>query len=433
MFARALISFSACIAIVMNSFQANAKTIVIGTGSGTVSKNSMDGLDSGDVLAILPGTYSGGDFSNLKNISIINNSGLVVFTGTVSLGSLRNTIISGTGAKNIFYGIQFNSLKARAFTTSGNFYGLRIYNCEFINVSEYILDASDNDAKYNGDTLSIKLYKTTLANLKMVKCGVLLQGFYGTPDKLTDIIDSIAIFNIKIDTTVANGQAVAAGAIYRMDFHDWKVNNFALNPALSGDIGLIHTSGNGRVYNIYRHGGRGYIWRQWNTGLNEVAESYIYNVIDLATNAYGFIDTRIDDSYFVGGNKVPFTTGGNIHILNNTIGNKSDDRYVTPVVILGQQGGYKTEVRNNLAFNIKGFMMNNNSGKNYDQNDSSSNLLFNSTQILDVLSDTIYCLIKHKKSPIVDKGTPVPFIKTDIGGVPRPHGDGFDIGARECL
>jgi hypothetical protein len=122
-----------------------------------------------------------------------------------------------------------------------------------------------------------------------------------------------------------------------------------------------------------------------------------------------------------------------MHIFNNTIGNKTDDRYVTPVVILGVQYGYKTEVRNNLAFNIKGFMMNNNSGSDYNQADSSTNLIFNGSQILDVLSDTIYCLIRHKKSAVVDKGTNIPFIKTDIGGVPRPHGDAFDIGARECL
>lgn len=410
-----------------------AKTIVIGNGSGLVSKISMDGLEAGDVLAIAPGTYAGGEFSNLKNICIINNNGLVVFTGTVSLNALNNTIISGTGAKNIFYGIKFSSFNKNAFATSGNFYGLRIYNCEFIHVDGNVLDVSDNGAVYTGDTSSIKLYKTTLANLRLSGSGIMLQGFYGTPEKLTDVIDSISIYNIKIDSTLTNGQEVAAGGIYRMDFHDWKVNGYNIKQNSTGDIGMIHTSGNGRVYNIYRHGGRGYIWRQWNIGLNGVGESYIYNVIDLATNAYGFIDTRIDNTYFTSSDKVPFTTGGNMHIFNNTIGNKTDDRYVTPVVILGGQYGYKTEVRNNLAFNIKGFMMNNNSGSEFDKADSSSNLLFNGSQILDVLSDTIYCLIRHKKSPIVDKGTNIPFIKTDIGGVPRPHGDAFDIGARECL
>jgi hypothetical protein len=393
----------------------------------------MEGLDSGDVIVITPGIYSGGEFSALKNISITNNGGLVVFNGTVSLASLKNVVISGNGSKKFFYGFQFNSVNGHAFSTHGNFYGLRIYNCEFINVNGNVLDVADNDAVYNGDTSSIKLYKTTLANLRMEKCGLLLQGYYGTPDKLTDVIDSIAIYFIKIDTTLANGQAVSAGAIYRMDIHDWKVNGFAFNKKLSGDVGLIHTSGNGKVYNIYRHGGRGYIWRQWNTGLNGLAESYIFNVIDLATSAYGFIDTRIDKSYFTDKNKMPYTTGGNMHVCNNTIGNKSDSVYVTHIVVMGEQGEYKTEVRNNLAFNIKGYMMTNNSGAQYDQADSSSNLLFNASQILDVLSDTVYCLIRHKKSPVVDKGTPVPFIKTDIGGVPRPHGDGFDIGARECL
>jgi len=418
--------------ILFSISNADGKTVVIGNGSGFVSKISMDGLEAGDVLAIAPGSYSGGEFSNLKNISIINNNGLVIFTGTVSLNALTNTIISGTGAKNIFYGIQFSSFSKNAFATRGNFYGLRIYNCEFLHVDGNILDVSDNGAVYTGDTSSIKLYKATLANLRLSGCGILLQGFYGTPEKLTDVIDSISIYNIKIDSTLTNGQEVAAGGIYRMDIHDWKINGYNINKNSTGDIGMIHTSGNGRVYNIYRHGGRGYIWRQWNIGLNGVGESYIYNVIDLATNAYGFIDTRIDNTYFTGGDKVPFTTGGNMHIFNNTIGNKTDDHYVTPVVILGGQYGYKTEVRNNLAFNIKGFMMNNNSGSEFNQADSSTNLIFNSSQILDVLSDTIYCLIRHKKSPVVDKGTNIPFIKTDIGGVPRPHGDAFDIGAREC-
>ncbi len=414
---------------------ANAKVVLIGNGSGMVSKTSMDGLSPGDILAIQPGSYSGGDFSNLNNIDIANNGGLVVFSGSISIAALKNITISGTGAKSIFYGIQFKSLKKNVFAATGNFYGLRIYNCEFIDVSGIILDISDNGALYNGDTSTIKLYKTTLANLRLSNCGLLLQGYYGTPDKLTDIIDSIAIFNIKIDTTLTNGMEIGAGAIYRMDFHDWKINGYCphLDPKDAFDVGVFTTNGNGRVYNIYRHGGRGYIWRQWNTGLNGVSESYIYNVIDLATNAYGFIDTRVDSSYFTGQNNLPFTTGGNMHIFNNTVGNKTDNRYVTPVVMLGGQFGYRTEVRNNLAFNIKGVMMNNNSGSNYSKFDSSTNLIVDASQILEVLSDTIFCLIRHKKSAVVDKGTNIPFIKTDIGGVPRPHGDAFDIGARECL
>lgn len=412
---------------------ASAKTIVIGNGGGFVSKISMDGLEPGDVLAIAPGIYNGAEFSHLNNVTIINNGALVVFKGTVSLSVLKNIIISGTGAKNIFYGIQFNSFSKNAFATRGNFYGLRIYNCEFIHVDGNILDVSDNGAVYNGDTSTIKLYKTTFANLRLSACGVLLQGFYGTPEKLTDVIDSIAICNIKIDSTLTNGQEIAAGGIYRMDIHDWKVNGYNINKNASGDVGMIQTSGNGQVHNIYRHGGRGYIWRQWNTGLNGVGESYIYNVIDLATHAYGFIDTRVDDSYFTGGNKAPFTNGGNMHIFNNTVGNKTDEHYVTPVVILGGQYGYKTEVRNNLAFNIKGAMMNNNSGRDYNPADSGRNLILKGPQILAVLSDTISCLIRHKRSPVIHKGTNIPFIKTDIDGVPRPHSGAFDIGARESL
>ena len=122
-----------------------------------------------------------------------------------------------------------------------------------------------------------------------------------------------------------------------------------------------------------------------------------------------------------------------MHVINNTIGNKSDTRYVAPVVIMGFQGPYKTEVRNNLAFNIKGSIMINNSGTDYNPNDSSTNIEFSADQILSVLSDTVMCLIKQKPSSIVDQGTPIPFLKTDIGGVKRPKGEGFDIGARECM
>ncbi len=70
--------------------QASAKTVTIGSGSGSLSVTSMGSLSlvSGDVLSITTGTYSGGTFTNLSGITIVPATGGVIFTGTIYLGSL---------------------------------------------------------------------------------------------------------------------------------------------------------------------------------------------------------------------------------------------------------------------------------------------------------------------------------------------------------
>jgi len=52
----------------------------------------MTGLRPGDVLAITPGKYSSANFSNLYGIAIINNGGLVTFTGRVDLGATQMSL-----------------------------------------------------------------------------------------------------------------------------------------------------------------------------------------------------------------------------------------------------------------------------------------------------------------------------------------------------
>src|SRR4029077_17733572 len=74
---------------------AHAKTVVVGNGFGFISVPNMNGLNPGDVLAIKPGTYSGGAFNNLKGITITNNNGTFVFTGQVTLVSLVECVFAG--------------------------------------------------------------------------------------------------------------------------------------------------------------------------------------------------------------------------------------------------------------------------------------------------------------------------------------------------
>jgi hypothetical protein len=415
------------------SLSTMAKTVVIGTGSGSVSQTSMSGLSAGDVIAITPGTYSKATFSNLNDVTIINNGGIVKFTGTVSLDvNLVNVTISGTGLAGTTYGFQFSNVSGSAFLFSGtNTRGLRVYNCSFDHVSGYIFDASGYYTKYTGDTTTLKLYRTAIGNLAISNSGLVLQGSWGLPTDFTDVIDSIALFNLTISQTTSNGGQFAAVA-YRCDLHDWRVSYAGANP-VAGDVGMIVIYGNGSVHHIYNHGDRGYLVRLWNVGLNGVANSYIYNNIDLATNAYGFIDTRIDPT-MLAGSSVPYTTGGNCYIYNNTAGNKSDVNYISPMCVIGNFGGYTCEIKNNLAFNnnngtgSSGILQNNSGGTL--SIDTSNNVYYTASQIMNVLSDTVNCYIMPG-SPIIDKGSSVPVVTNDIAGIPRPQGSAYDIGARE--
>ena len=68
----------------------------------------MKGLHPGDTLAIRTGHYEkGGSFSNLTGITIINYQGIVVFSGTITLGNLTRVTFTGNGWKNAFYGFRF--------------------------------------------------------------------------------------------------------------------------------------------------------------------------------------------------------------------------------------------------------------------------------------------------------------------------------------
>src|ERR1700750_895910 len=109
--------------LVLISQIAFAKTVIIGSGKGVVSKVNMTGLEPGDILAITPGKYAGGLFSDLKGITIINNNGLVTFNGKVELSGNTDLTISGTGDGANSYGFYF----ARGgFTIIKKCVGLRI-------------------------------------------------------------------------------------------------------------------------------------------------------------------------------------------------------------------------------------------------------------------------------------------------------------------
>src|SRR5579871_4359058 len=422
--------------IICASSSASAKTVVIGSGSGNISQTSMSGLSSGDVLAIAPGTYSGATFSNLNGITIINNGGIVTFTGTVSLDvGLVNVTISGTGASGVTYGFQFGK-PGSVFNgialnlTSPHASGLRINYCEFWNVQNSVVDGSGNDV-YDGTAGSLKLQNSTFDHFKMHSSGVLYQGSYGTANQFLVVADSITFSNMIIDTLYSNGTVINCNGLYRTDIHDWQVDATCLNP--SGDVGMIVFFGNGNVHNIYKHGGRGYTARIWGCGLNGPGVTNIYNVIDLASNAYGGVDIRVDTTQLTASKGTPSIWGSDFHVYNMTVGNKIDvNGYVCPIVIIGTFLTYKMEVRNCLGFNnqygANTIINNNSSGQTIT--DTSNNYYFTAGQVMSVLSDTVNCYIKTG-STVIDKGYTASLVKSDIAGIPRPQGAAYDVGARE--
>ncbi len=414
--------------------QAFPHTRIIGSGNGAVIQNDMNGLKPGDTLAIRSGFYEkGGSFSNLTGITIINYLGIVEFGKIVMLGNLKMVSITGDGWKREMYGIRFQNFKGDAFELQGPCNSLTLSFCEYRNVEGTAFNASRFFTTYTGDISTLALYKTSFHFQKLVHSGSLFTGSWAANALFQNVVDSVAFLNIIVDSTTSDVCQVIGHSIYRMLASHWRVTG----PCPNGkhDAGIFQTSGNGTVCNVYRKGGWGYLWRVWNLGLNGRADSYLYNCIDLDTDNYGTIDTRVEASDTTTGNEIPFIRGANMHILNNTIGNKRTINYVSQLVIAGNfcsENGYLLEVRNNLCFNTVSTSFDPIVKQNTIDKlrDTSNNLYVVDPISTGVLVDTTLCYLNPTGSAI-DRAITLAFINSDIDGISRPVGKSSDIGARE--
>jgi hypothetical protein len=389
-----------------------AKTVVIGSGFGFVSVQNMNGLNPGDVLAITPGTYTGGSFTNLKGITITNNNGTVIFGDQVTL----NTLVECT-----FSGFQFRNAPGIGIRWDGNSRRCVEKNISFYNVAGSANDASDHN-QYNGDTSSLKLYMCTFDSLTLFRSGLVMMASWGGAQDNICFVDSIVFSRIKVDSTISNGTEVR-GTFFRLDAHDWKVTYKGENTVL-GDVGIFYVVGNGYFHNIYRTGGRGYIVRIWNAGLNKVvSNTYFYNNIDLNSSVYGSIDTRVEQTSIS-----QYTTGGNSYVYNNTSGNKNDNiGFWSPIAVVGVFiSPFKCYVRNNLGFNLftrgkQPIAMDQSNGS--WTADSSNNMYFTKPDgVLDPVTGVLTA-----NSPVLGKGLTVPWIKDDY--YHNPRAGAYDVGA----
>jgi hypothetical protein len=430
--ARMKIVFMLCFLILsMPSF---SHIVYKGKGSGSFVQNDMTGLTPGDTLAIRAGRYErGGSFSNLTGITITNDQGVVEFGNTVTLGNLKMVSFSGNGWKKEFYGFRFQNMSGDAFALQAPCQSMVISYCEYLHLRGIAFNASQFFTRYNGNPSGFALYKTAFYYQKLLHSGPFFIGSWAANAEFQNVVDSIAFLHFIIDSTASDGNQVLGHSIYRMLASHWKVTG----PCPNGnhDVGIFQISGNGTVCNVYRKGGWGYLWRIWNLGLNGRAESYLYNCIDLSSDNYGTIDTRIDPSDTTTGNKIPFCRGGSMHILNNTTGNKRTLNYVSQLVIAGNfcsSNGYRLEVRNNLCFNNIAVgtdpIIKQNTG---DPIQDTSNNLYSANPIrAGILRDTILCYL-NPGGRAIGQAIPYSFITSDIDGFPRPRGKSSDIGARE--
>jgi len=393
----------------INSIQ--AKTVVIGGGSGFITVAGMTGLNPGDSLAITSGLYSGASFSNLKGITITNNGGSVVFNGQVTL----NTMV-----ECVFSGFQFRNVKGTSIRWVGNSRRSTEKYISFMYCTGITNDANDNNV-YNGDTSTLKLYMCTFDSLTLFSSGIVLRGSYGDAKDRGCYMDSIVLSRIKVDSTLGNGLEVG-GVIFRIDAHDW-IETYKGVITQGGDVGIFQIYGNGSIHNIYRIGGRGYIARIWDLGLKVPGNTYYYNNIDLNTAQYGSLDTKIDQTQFI-----QYITGANCFIFNNTVGNKEEHiGYWSSVAVVGDYPSpWVCQVRNNLGFNLqtngKPPITANQSNGSW-KSDSSNNMYFTKP---DGVIDPVTC-IPFANSPVLGMGLTLNLVQDDYYHNPRIGAN--DIGA----
>ncbi|MBS1975417.1 MAG: hypothetical protein JST13_13785, partial [Bacteroidetes bacterium] len=447
------------------AFHASARKHIIGSGKGQVAITSMNGFSPGDTLAIQAGIYSGGAvFGGIHDVTIINYGGVVTFTATVDFGnsgaSLTNITWAGTGDPLHFYGFVFDGsgnygpgllgyatgsgLRMTALTNSG----IRINHTYFYKLNNAKsgttlagIDLNVNALIYNGDPATFKLRNATISYCKSYQCGSTFQsGNFKLASSLDCLVDSIEFcYDSLVQCEGAGGYVY--GNMFRMDVH----HNWILYTGYNhntGDEGAFNCGGNGQFHHNYMHGGRGYLSRLFGCSISSygVADSWAYDNIILATTTYAAFDWRSQANPYYGGNS--YLGHCNLHIVNNTVGNKSDDMgYIAPVATVENlDDGATIEIRNNLAFNLVqggGSYI----ATDYSQgtwttiaSDTSNNVYCDAKKILNYLADTVDCYLKAG-SPAIDAGISpgniASVVTTDYGNVKRPQLKGWDIGARE--
>jgi hypothetical protein len=419
---------------IFSGLRLQAKTVVIGTGSGSVIQNDMSGLSAGDILAIRPGVYREGLFAHLRGITIINHGGLVVFTGTVYCADYRFVSWKGTGARGLDYGFRFAGVSNQigCFALDGHIEHSSWTNIEFINCGADAFGNQNYQTAYDGTHDSTKrLLHCRIDHIRMDSCGAFLTNFRGAFINVIDSCDfGYAIVDRPNTTTL-----IYASAIYRTSFHHWTIGQQIC--AGGNDVGCFQISGSPDIYDCSETGSNwGWFARIVQQSLNGRDDCHIYNNIRVGGSNYGFVDYRQEAAAYENNTK-PYLRGGDMYIVNNTCGNMvTANNYLTALVVAYQFAGYHLFVWNNLRFHSRNQNQIPNEvnlvhyGSSADTILESNNYYVENPLLSGVLADTLHCFLKER-SKAIDAGLKIPWITRDFGGIARPQGSRYDIGARE--
>lgn len=331
-----------------------AARFTVGSGSGSLVLISMSGHSPGDTAAVIAGSYSSVDFSNLIGIIVVQNTTVVHWTGNINLSHDSLLQILGNTVPGTTYGFVCTTAGS-AFLWSGTTYGLRMWNVDFQGV-DVCFDLSSTVTRY--DTVhdnSMLLRNSTFGNIRANNCGQLMQGTFASIDSVINVADSNTFINLSMDAIQGMGYAISYVGCFRLF-----VNGATFSgdmPGAHGDVGYVFIVGNYRLKNIERTGGFGYISRIVTASLHSTPlTSYMYNIIDYGSYHYGTVDVRCGNSFggeaYLGQKSL---TGGDIDISNITAGFKQDTSldYTTATLVVGNMLGWQAHMHNVFGFNLR--------------------------------------------------------------------------------
>ena len=427
--------------------RAEAKTVTIGTGSGTLSVTSMGSLSlvAGDTIAINTGTYSGATFTHLNNVTIVPGTGGVNFTAPVGISDDSAVTWDGTVLPGVTYGFTFANFPVgnSCFASIGaNNLNCTIKGVRAIDTGGSVLNGAGGNLVYNGTTASCVFYNMTVDTIKTSGSSSVYQGTFANNTTYYNVCIGLTIRNVICLHDGAEGtNECSANNTFNMVADNWVI----VGPTIgnTGDQGIFNISGNCTLSNIYRSGGWGWLMRIFNSSLVTPSTSYIYNCIDLNNDAYGTVDTRIDIASIAATTGSAYPLAGNgIKFLNDTAGNHLDlTGYRSNLVLnygstdgLGSPTVYEVDVINCFAFNNPAGGVNPwISGSLYCKGgpDATNLVMNNNVDLSSTLPSgyitTVYACYPVPGGPLVGTGATVATTADDIYGYPRTGT--YDIGA----
>lgn len=432
----------------------DAKVVHIGNGSGTLSQTSMDNLEEGDTIVIAKGTYSGGTFTNLKNVTIVPEAPGVTFTGAITINHNEKVTFDGlypvasddddalkansSTKRKPVYGYTFSGFNGYAFHPLGNNTDLTIKGLLCANIACVIDGGPKKILTYTG-TDDTTLYKNlTVDYLKCTGRTVVYDGTWEPSTTYNNVNIGMKLKHVIIaNDGTGNAVKVFGFSIYQMVAEDW----IAVGPSktMQGDCGFFTIeAGNVILRNIYRNGGWGNLLRIWNCSLREPSDTYMINCIDMNTSNYTTFDCSIDTHKLNLTGEIPIV-GNNGHALYVTSGDKKDmTTWATTLLIVGNMFDgshqYTAEIKNCFAFSAAKTPSSGTSSliKHMLADSKFEGLVqANNIDVFGPLPDG-YLLDKTylnpaPNGPLIGKAEVIPDITTDIYGTPR--GDKPDIGA----